>query len=150
MSVEGSKSYPRQSQIEENHLFAEPTEAELNQYIADYQRATKTPVMVAPGPLRPSMDHAFDAILWTVTLQGIRRIVVETEPMTPVMEITGVQVASLRIDAKTLSPTATIELYAKKEIDDGDRESFVFAGPKRELKAAFAYIGFPNIERWTP
>lgn len=115
----------------------------LDAYMAQYAAATKTSVIVAPGPLRPEMDGAFRAVLYWVTIEGIPRIIVEDEPYHPVMELTAARLASARMESRLLSSEGTIEVHARKEVDDGQREIIVIAGPKRELKSAFAFIGHP-------
>jgi len=122
----------------------EPSEAELDAYEKDHD-ATMTPVIVAPGPLpsnkRTIIDGAFRGVLVWATLQGIPRVFVEVD-YEPVLEFTKSRVVSARMESKMLSSDATVEVYVRKDVDDGQRECVLINGPKRNLKAAFASIGF--------
>jgi hypothetical protein len=121
----------------------QPTDSELEAFGLAHD-STSTPVIVAPGPLpssrRTSIEGAWRGVLYWVNMQGVPRIAVEDDEEV-VMEITAARVASVRMVARPLSADATVEVYARKEIDDGERQCFVISGRKRDLKRAFAFIG---------
>lgn len=124
----------------------EPTDADLRDYQAAYE-ATKTPVIVAPGP-RPQrkstpIGGASRGVLFWGTLGGVPRIIV-TDDEGPVVELTRSRVASADMQSQFLSADATVEVAARREgADDGAREYLIIAGPKKALRTAFESIGCP-------
>ncbi|KQT01252.1 hypothetical protein [Cellulomonas sp. Leaf395] len=121
----------------------EPSDAELDAYEAA-RSATMIPVLLAQGPLpdsrRTAITGAWRGVMFWFRLQGVPTILVE-EDEAVVLEITQKRVASARLKTKAFEPDAWVEMYAKKDVDDGERECILICGPKRDLKSAFAFIG---------
>lgn len=123
----------------------EPSDDELDAFESD-RGATMIPVVVAAGPLpdnrRTTINGAWRAVMFWTAFHGVPTILVE-ENEAVVLEITRARVASARMKTKAFEPNAWVEMYARKDVDDGERECILICGPKRDLRNAFAFIGHP-------
>jgi hypothetical protein len=118
-------------------------EADIDGFVAASLSATRTAVVVAPGPMRPEMEHAFSAWLLALTAQDIPRILIEDEPGHVVLEIQRDQIVAVRVQSKFMSADIVVEVTAKSRDDAAsiDSSTVVIGGPKRAVKQAFAVVG---------
>lgn len=107
------------------------------------QDNTEIEAVLAPGPWQsnPTMEgRAAIHMLWGV-IGGIPRILGRDDERW-VMELTSDRIHSVKSKSRMLTPVIIVDVYFKGFEDDGERACALLAGPKKEMRDAFALLGF--------
>lgn len=107
------------------------------------QDKTEIEALLAPGPWQsnPTMEgRAAIHMLWGI-IGGVPRILGRDDERW-VMELTSDRVHSIKSKSRILNPVIVVDVYLNGFEEDGGRACALVAGPKKEMRDAFALLGF--------